>query len=136
MLHIEAVERIFRVAAQHVAVGRVYHTSPISLRFTKASEAYMSMMHGRDTMMIELILLNDTEGGFELLTAYEQELYAVGGRPHWGQFNILTGSHGLLDTMYPGYRAWQRIRALIDPDGRFDSPFARRAGITRGEFVP
>ena len=50
----------------------------VSLRFVKASPAYMSMMHGRDTMMIELIQATDTEGGFELLGAYEEALYDIG----------------------------------------------------------
>jgi len=86
-------------------------------------------------MMIELILLHDTEGGFELLAAYEQELYAIGGRPHWGQYNVLTGSHELIEAMYPRYPRWQAIRRQIDPGDRFDSPFARRVGITRGTFA-
>ena len=40
------------------------------------------MMHGGDTMMIELIQLTRTEGGFELLAAYEEALYDLRGRPH------------------------------------------------------
>jgi FAD/FMN-containing dehydrogenase len=134
MLHLEAVERIFRIAAEHARIGTIYHTSPVALRFVKASGALLSMMHGRDTMMIELILLYDTEGGFELLTAYEQALYQLGGRPHWGQFNVLTGSHELIASMYPGFAQWQAVREQLDPEGRFDSPFARRVGITRAEF--
>lgn len=130
MLHLEAVERIFRIADRHARVGAVYHTSPISLRFVRRSPAFLSMMNGCDTMMIELILLKDTEGGFELLAAYEQELYQLAGRPHWGQFNVLTGSHGLIGSLYPEYARWQAIREQIDPRGVFDGPFARRVGIT------
>jgi len=129
-LHLEAVERILRIAERHARIGAIYHTSPISFRFVKRSPAFLSMMHGCDTMMIELILLNDTEGGFELLAAYEQELYRLGGRPHWGQFNVLTGSHGLIGSLYPAYARWQAVRRQIDPKGVFDSPFARRVGIT------
>ena len=58
--HIEAVERIIAVAAEHRRLGEVYQSSPISFRFVKASPAYLSMMHGRDTMMIELIQLSRT----------------------------------------------------------------------------
>ena len=45
-------------------------------------------------MMMELIQLRGNEGGYELLAAYEEALHDLGGRPHWGQVNALTGSHG------------------------------------------
>ena len=43
------------------------------------------------TMMIELIQMTRTEGGVELLDAYERGLdeLAIGARPHWGQINRL-----------------------------------------------
>jgi FAD/FMN-containing dehydrogenase len=132
--HIEAVERIIEVAAERRQLGEVYQSSPISLRFVKASPAYMSMMHGRDTMMIELIQLTRTEGGYELLAAYEEALYELGGRPHWGQVNTLTGSHGLVASMYPRYGDWLDVRRRLDPDGVFDSAFTKRVGISEDRF--
>jgi L-gulonolactone oxidase len=94
----------------------------------------MSMMHGRDTMMIELIQLTRTEGGYELLAAYEEVLYELGGRPHWGQVNTLTGSHGLLATMYPRYEDWLDVRRQLDAGGVFDSGFTKRVGISGERF--
>ncbi|MBW3551114.1 MAG: FAD-binding protein, partial [Proteobacteria bacterium] len=76
--HIEAVETIFRVARERREIGRVYQSSPIALRFVKSSPAYLSMMNGRDTMMIELIGLNGNDGGMELLKAYEEALHPLG----------------------------------------------------------
>ena len=61
----------------------------------------MSMMQGRDTMMIELIELSRCDGGYELIAAYEKELSKLGGRPHWGQVNTLTASEGLLESHVP-----------------------------------
>jgi hypothetical protein len=133
-LHLAAVERIVEVAAQRRRLGDVYHSSPISLRFVKASDSYMSMMQGRDTMMIELIMTTHTVGGMELLGAHENALYALGGRPHWGQVNSLTGSHGLLAAMYPRYEDWQEIHAELNASAVFDSPFSKRVGISRAEF--
>jgi L-gulono-1,4-lactone dehydrogenase len=133
-LHLAAVERIVAVAAQRRRLGDVYHSSPISLRFVKATDACMSMMQGRDTMMIELIMATHTVGGMELLAAHEQALYHLGGRPHWGQVNSLTGSHGLLEAMYPRYADWQLIHAELNSSGVFDSPFSRRVGISRASF--
>ncbi len=132
--HIEAVERIIEVAAQRRRLGEVYQSSPISLRFVRASPAYMSMMNGRDTMMIELIQLTRTEGGYELLAAYEEALYELGGRPHWGQVNTLTGSHGFVAAMYPRYADWLDVHARLNASGVFDSPFSRRIGIAGEAF--
>jgi hypothetical protein len=134
--HIEAVERVFEVADERRRLGDVYQSSPIALRFVKASTACLSMMHGRDTMMMELIQLRGNEGGYELLGAYEEALYALGGRPHWGQINTLTGSHGLVATMYPRYADWQRVHRELNATGVFDSPFAKRAGIAEDRFTP
>jgi hypothetical protein len=133
--HVEAVERIFEIAARHRDLGNVFHSSAISLRFVRASPAFLSMMHDRETMMIELIQLTHTEGGVELLNDYEEQLYALDGRPHWGQINTLTGSHGLLERMYPRYGDWQRAHARFNASGVFDGPFSKRVGISRSPFV-
>jgi D-arabinono-1,4-lactone oxidase len=133
-LHVKAVERIFEVADRHRRLGNVYQSSPISLRFVRASDALMAMMQGRDTMMIELIMLTHTEGGFELLADYEDALYELGGRPHWGQYNTLTGSDGLLRAMYPRYGDWLAVHARLNASGVFDSPFSKRVGISKPHF--
>jgi hypothetical protein len=134
--HIEAVERIFAVADRRRQLGDVYQSSPIALRFVRASPAYMSMMHGRDTMMIELIQLAGNEGGFELLGAYDKALSDLDARPHWGQVNTLTGSHGLVASMYPRYEDWQAVHREMNSSGVFDSPFSRRVGIAGDRLAP
>jgi hypothetical protein len=134
-LHLQAVEEIFEIAARHRKLGNAYHSSPISLRFVRASDALMSMMNGRDTMMIELIMLTHTEGGFELLADYEEALYSLGGRPHWGQVNSLTGSDGLISSMYPRFDAWLEVHRRLNSSGVFDSPFSKRVGISASRFV-
>jgi hypothetical protein len=133
-LHVQAVERIFEVAARHAELGNAYQSSPISLRFVRASEAPMAMMHGRATMMIELIMLTHTEGGFELLADYEEALYVLGGRPHWGQVNTLTGSHDLIASMYPRFDDWLAVHERLNSSGVFDSPFSKRVGIAASRF--
>ena len=134
--HIEAVERVFEVADRQRRVGDVYQSSPIALRFVKASPAYASMMYGSDTMMMELIQLRGNEGGYEMLAAYEEALYDLGGRPHWGQVNTLTGSHGLVSSMYPRWVDWLRVHAQMNATGVFDSPFSKRVGIAPERFTP
>jgi L-gulono-1,4-lactone dehydrogenase len=129
--HLQAIDVLIDVAARHRRLGSIYHTGLVALRFVRASPAYLSMMHGRDTMMIELIQATETEGGYELLDAYEDALYALGGRPHWGQVNTLTGSHGTLRRLYPAYDRWLAVHDELNASGVFDSPFAKRVGITR-----
>jgi L-gulono-1,4-lactone dehydrogenase len=133
--HVRAVERVFEVAAQRRRLGGQFHSSAFSLRFVKGSPAFMSMMHARETMMIELILLTHTEGGMELLGAHEEALYALGGRPHWGQVNTLTGSHDLVASMYPRYADWLAVRRRFDARGVFDGPFSKRVGISTSRFA-
>ena len=134
--HVCAVERVLEVAAQRRELGEAFHSSAFSLRFVRRSPAFMSMMHGRDTMMIELILLTHTEGGMELLAAHEDALYALGGRPHWGQVNTLTGSHGLLASMYERYDDWLAVHGRFNAGGVFDGPFSKRVGIDAFRFEP
>ena len=129
--HIEAVETIFRVAAERRALGQVYQSSPIALRFVKASPAYLSMMNGRDTMMIELIGLNGNDGGIELLKAYEEALYALGGRPHWGHINTLSGSHGFVESMYPRLRRLARRARPAGPRAASSTARSRSASGCR-----
>jgi hypothetical protein len=131
---VQAVEMVMAVAEERRAAGAVYHTSPVSLRFVKESPAYMSMMHGADTMMIELIMMVGTEGGVELVGAHEDALRALGGRPHWGQLNYLTGSGDLVRRMYPRYDDWMRVRAALDPQNVFSCPFTQRVGISEQGF--
>ncbi len=127
--HIRAVERILEVAERHARLGSVYHTSPIALRFVRASDAYMSMMEGRDTMMIELIQMTGTEGGVELLAVYEEALDELGARPHWGQLNNLTPDR--VRSSYPHFGDWLDVQRQLNRTGVFDSPFARRVGIEK-----
>ncbi len=134
--HIEAADALIKVAAESRRLGDVYQSSPISFRFVKASNAYMSMMQGRDTMMIELIELSRCDGGYELIGAYEKELSKLGGRPHWGQVNSLAGGEALLETMYPRYADWLQVLGQLNSSGVFDSPFTDRVGISAQRFTP
>jgi hypothetical protein len=38
--------------------------------------------------------------------------------------------------MYPRLADWLEVRASLDPDGVFDSPFTKRVGLSRESFVP
>jgi FAD/FMN-containing dehydrogenase len=128
--HLRTVDRILEIARELADRRRLFHTSPLALRFVAASGAYASMMHERPTMMIELILVAETRGGPTLLTEYERRLAEFGARPHWGQFNVL----GPRDpaALYPRWADWLRTYERMNATAVFDSHFTDRIGISRG----
>jgi L-gulono-1,4-lactone dehydrogenase len=128
--HLRAVDRILEIARERRARERLYHTSPIALRFVAPSKAHASMMHGRPTMMIELIMAKGTRRGYELLRGYEERLADLGVRPHWGQFNVLTSATDLRSA-YPRWDDWLAVYARFNASGVFNSPFTDRIGISR-----
>jgi L-gulono-1,4-lactone dehydrogenase len=124
--HVEAVDRILEVAAIRAEEG-LFHSSPFSLRFTGPSSAYASMMHGQPTMMIELIMVTESRGGYTLLEGYEHRLEDLGARPHWGQYNTLTPER--VAQLYPAWDKWLAAEGVLNASSVFDSPFTRRVGI-------
>jgi hypothetical protein len=126
--HVEAVDRILEIAERRRREDRTYHTSPIALRFVAPSGAYASMMYGRPTMMIELIMVKGTRRGYELLAGYESALADLDVRPHWGQYNVLSRDSDL-GALYPRWNDWLAVRRQFNASGVFDSPFTTRIGI-------
>ena len=84
------------------------------------------------TLGCRTVGVTHTEGGYELLHAYEDALYRLGGRPHWGHVNTLTGA--LVGSMYPEYERWLDVHQQLNASGVFDSPFSRRVGISTERF--
>ena len=132
---VEAVERIIQVAEEQRRLGKIYMTSPMSLRFVKASPAYMAMMHGYDTCMIELPIIDGTHGGYELLRRFEEALYECSGRPHWGQINFVASSNGFLYAMYPKYHKWLEVYHALHKNGMFENGFTARVGFSAHKFI-
>jgi hypothetical protein len=124
--HVEAVDRLLEIAAFRAEEG-VYHSSPISLRFVAPSNAYASMMYGQPTMMIELIMVDGSRGGYTLLEGYESRLADLGARPHWGHYNTLTAER--LHRLYPEWDKWLAVEKELNASGVFSSSFTRRIGI-------
>jgi FAD/FMN-containing dehydrogenase len=126
--HLEAVDRILAIAEERRHSDRLYHTSPFSLRFVAPSKAYASMMYERPTMMIELIMVDGTRGGYRLLDVYEKELADLEIRPHWGQYNTLTRER--IEALYPRWADWMAVERELNASGVFDSQFTERVGIS------
>jgi hypothetical protein len=125
--HIEAVDRMIEIARQRADEG-IYHSSPVSLRFVAPSRAYASMAYGQATMIVELIMVKGSRGGYALLEGYEEQLAELGARPHWGQYNTLTGDS--VRKLYPRWEDWLDVERQFNSSGVFDSTFTRRVGIS------
>jgi hypothetical protein len=129
--HLRTVDRILEVADESARERKLFHTSPIALRFVAPSRAYASMMHGHRTMMIELILVSETRNGWKLLEEYERRLREFGARPHWGQYNTLGADRARLEELYPRFGTWLKAYERFNASGVFDSEFTDRIGISR-----
>jgi hypothetical protein len=126
--HLKTVDRILAIAAERRTKRRLYHTSPIALRFVAPSKAYASMMHQQATMMIELIMVDHSRGGYKLLKTYEERLADLDVRPHWGQYNNLTAKR--IHALYPRWPDWLAVERQFNSSGVFNSPFTKRVGIS------
>ena len=127
--YLDAIDRFLQLAEIQRATGDRCHSSPVSLRFVKASKAYLAPQSGRDTCMLEIIFGKGTKGANEMIYFYETELYKYGARPHWGQLNYVTGGHRVLRKMYPRYGSWLETYKRFNTNHLFDSAFAKRVGI-------
>jgi FAD/FMN-containing dehydrogenase len=124
-----AIDRLLDVMALNRARG-LYQNGPLALRFVKASSAYLSMMHGRDSCTCEIAMLNGTIGGDEMLRSYEAALYEYGARLHWGQRHELTHAPGWLERAFPRAPQWLAVYRALNHRGVFNNRFTDRMGIS------
>ena len=103
-------------------------SSPISLRFVAPSRAYLSMirarhLHGGDAHP------ERHAGSAGLAALVRSREISFGGRPHWGQFNELTGQNGWLRANYARADDWLQTFAELNADHTFDNQFVDRMGF-------
>jgi L-gulonolactone oxidase len=112
----EAVRRARAVLERHPV------SFPIELRFSAADDALLSPAHGRDSAFVAVHVFRGMpyEAAFREVEAALSEL---GGRPHWGKRSFL--GHAELAPRYPRWADFQRLRAALDPGGRFANAWVR-----------
>lgn len=104
-------------------------SSPIGMRWVKASQDFLSPQYGRDTIMLEVPCLKGTPNATETLDRYATYMMDTwGGRPHWGQQNPINKTRfqkvygDAVKRFIPGYRT-------LNPNGFFDGPLAQQLGL-------
>ena len=134
--YVSALEAILNISEAVFEDGIHAQTVPISLRFVKGSNAFISPQYGEDTCMIELLNIIDTHGGKEMLYRFQNSLFKYGGRPHWGlDLSTTTGNNGLMKKMYPqSYDKWMKAFEFFNRNGTFNNRFTDRMGFSVQDF--
>jgi len=106
-----------RMRSRHSAV-----MWPVEYRCLRADDAWLSTAHARET--VTLSLHQDASLPWqEFFADLEPVLREHGGRPHWGKRHTLGARE--LALLYPRFDAFRRVRAELDPSGRFANPHLR-----------
>jgi hypothetical protein len=105
-------------------------SSPVGLRWVRASEDWLSPQFGRETVMLEVPIMKGTPNAAATLTRYaEYMMDTFSARPHWGQHNPMNRTR--FEAVY-GPTAVQQFAAAfktLNPHGFFDSPLTLQLGL-------
>jgi D-arabinono-1,4-lactone oxidase len=138
---IEAVER----ALACVERSRFFFISPWGVRFTSATNHFLTPSYGRATAWLEVVFalptpifhpekklkeVRDTIAKPELEKIEAALCYegAIAGRPHLGKHNALDRAR--LERVYPRFDRWLEAYKRFNAFGTFNSPFTDQLGLT------
>ena len=104
-------------------------SSPIGMRWVKASQDFLSPQYGRDTIMLEVPIMKGTPNATETLDRYATYMMDVwSGRPHWGQQNPM-GKQRFQKVYGDAVPQFLSAYRALNPNGFFDGPLARQLGL-------
>jgi L-gulono-1,4-lactone dehydrogenase len=116
---VEAFNRVRRFLKQSGLIP----IFPVEVRFTAGDEIPLSTASGRDTCYIAVHVFEGMQYQ-QYFEAVEDIMNDYGGRPHWGKLHFQTAE--TVAPRYPGWEAFQAVRARVDPEGRFSNPYLDR----------
>ena len=96
---------------------------PIEFRLVAPDDAFLSPAHERETAYVAVHQYQGTSWG-PYFRAVEEIMDSYGGRPHWGKRHFQTAE--TLAPRYPRWRDFQKVRARLDPEGRFSNAYTDR----------
>jgi FAD-linked oxidoreductase len=115
----EAVRRVLKMIERRGL--RV--SFPIEVRFVAPDDGLLSPSHERATCYIAVHMYRGSEWE-PYFRAVEEIMNAYEGRPHWGKRHFQTAE--TLASRYPRWGDFQRVRARLDPQGRFGNAYTDR----------
>lgn len=127
--HLRAIERMLALCREHRRRG-IYQPSPLALRFVAGSRAPLSMARAEPHCAVEVACFDGLPYAAEALLDFERLCLELGGRPHWGQLNELTGARGWLERAYPGLDTWLSSYRELNASGLFENHFTDRLGLS------
>ena len=115
----EAVRRVLSlVRERELPVG-----FPIEFRLVAPDDALLSPAHERETAYVAV---HQYQGATwePYFRAVERIMSEYEGRPHWGKRHFQTAE--TLEKLYPRWDDFQKVRARLDPEGRFSNAYTDR----------
>jgi FAD-linked oxidoreductase len=96
---------------------------PVEVRVAAADDIWLSTAYGRESAYVAIhqyagLPYQEWFGRFESIVA------EVAGRPHWGKMHSLDAAP--LDSLYPRFGDFRRVRAEVDPERRFTNAYLTR----------
>lgn len=107
---------VVREIADVIRKKKIITGFPIVYRLAEADDIWLSPFYGRKSAIISLphYHRHDAQGLFD---ACEAIFRRYDGRPHWGKVHNLTSREAA--QLYPRYDDFRRLRAKLDPAGKF-----------------
>jgi L-gulono-1,4-lactone dehydrogenase len=93
------------------------------VRVAAADDIWLSTAYGRESAYVAI----HQYAGLPYrayFDRFESIMAEVAGRPHWGKLHSLDA--GRLGRLYPRYDEFRRVRAEVDPEGRFGNSYLTR----------
>lgn len=101
---------------------------PIEVRFVKGDDIWLSPCHERDSCYVGVIAYmpfgRETADHVAYFAAFESLMASLDGRPHWAK--RFGPDAAWLQSRYPRWTDFQRIRAKHDPRGRLTNSYTDR----------
>jgi xylitol oxidase len=93
----------------------------VEIRTVASDELWLSSSYQRPTVGFHFTWLLDESAVYAVLPAIEAALLSLGARPHWGKCFAATAEE--LAPLYPRWDDFRRLRAGVDPGGKFGNAF-------------
>ena len=113
---LEAIARMRRLGPTFAHLLQV-----TEIRTVARDRLWLSCAYDVDVVGLHFTWVRDLPGVTTVLPAIEDALLPLGARPHWGK--LFTADASALAGAYPRLADFQRLRAEVDPTGKFTNAF-------------
>ena len=125
-----AIERLLELAPVYQAAGMI-HTTSVTARFVKQSDAWLAQTEGAPKMILEIVCLIGTHQVDRLFANY-QEIFIeeFDARLHWGLDLGYFKDPDTPNRLYSRWSDWLTLFQQYNSTGVFDGKFTDRVGIS------